>query len=347
MRRYILIQFALCLAFVGVLQAASPELTEKILTDGWSRKYSARKKLDALMASPGATQLKNQQAHLLALIHQRRYREALPIATRMSSATSAAQKEIWVSVVMRKYSAALASMQRMAGKVTGAPKKDQIKQAQFLGRMMGFLDGPVRKKTKQADRDRVRHEIEKNLGPLQTQFNQAHASVMKQYMGKVNELAKVITLGIEQEKKLRAQLKVDLEEIRKKNKDDQSRLDDKVEKTERQFRREESSLRKQDLPLQRELDRVDDAAVGLQIDRSRTVRRIWRELDWERERDRRRNRDGRRRLRTLFAATKSQPSSMAACSIGQPSQSASSSIWQRGTNCTQGAEEAESTSQSS
>jgi len=278
MKRFAVLGF---LALSSGLQAAPPsQVTSQLLTDGWSRKISARKTVDGLMQMPGASQRQAQEAYLLVLIHQRRYRQARPVAERLAASDSpkatAGAAQVWLSAVMRQYTTALGSMESLSGEVTKASLVRQIELAGFLGRMMGFLDGPASKRIPTGRRDAARQNIENRLGALAGEFQKARADILKQYLDQSNVLAATLAKGIQQEKKLRGQLKLDVKDIRRRNDQQQASLDERRTKVDRQYRVQSSDIRKQESPIRRELRRVDDAASSVQYDRATLNRRIWR-----------------------------------------------------------------------
>lgn len=125
----------------------------QLLDAGWRPAFAARAAADeqfeaARTLAPGDTRV--LAAYWLVLTQQRRYEDALSCLNdylkKQPTSITALHAKTWIETVLHEHDQALLSAQRLATAVAAQPAADgspQDEAAQFLGRLFGYLAGPL------------------------------------------------------------------------------------------------------------------------------------------------------------------------------------------------------------
>lgn len=172
--------------------ASRAELLTRMLEEGWGVQRQAREAADTYrqrLSALATDDAEAEFAHALVLTKQRRFADAAavlqPLATQADTPVAALQMLIWLEVVQGRYDAALARIAPLAERVTGdqtLPGLEADEALLFLGRIVGFLEGPAASQVAAASVDRQARRVLEILEPRQVRlFEQGQADVTEQY----------------------------------------------------------------------------------------------------------------------------------------------------------------------
>jgi hypothetical protein len=129
-------------------------------------------------------------AYALVQLKHRRYQEAsrlLAEAVAVEPGDAAIRRaEIWVTLLTRRYPAALVQMAGLAKALAAEPPGDAPQSSRFLGRMFGFLEGPA---GSAIDADRLAEDRGRIVGLLGTALEDEFEAGRQAVLEKHDELA--------------------------------------------------------------------------------------------------------------------------------------------------------------
>jgi hypothetical protein len=203
----------------------------------------------------GDEQVDPRVSYAFALVQMRnlKYDEARRLLDEVLAARpgdmAARRSKIWVLTITQSYSAALVEMEKLAQNLaaesrevdnqgaqppTPAPDGTETSSAEFLGRVMGFIDGPAAR----AVAEHIRGDYRKRLvAPLSTadrqSFEQAYSTVQKRF----------------------AELSLDREQTKADAKADQQKRQERVQK---ELERDRTAVAQQKSSLQERSEKLAD-----------------------------------------------------------------------------------------
>jgi len=274
---------AVCLAAAlsfdpPVTRAAPYDLgaeVRKLFQAGWNRtkagREGAQRQYEELRRlAPG--DLRINYAYALVQLRQNRYREAVELFDQVLDADKqhlgARNAQIWLSVLTKQFPRAMHQMQQAAELL---PDEDAAAEAEepyrrfavFLGRIFGYLDGPVKEQVSEAARADCRRQIMAQLTTTRrAAFDAAQKSVVAEFSGAAEQAELSAT-----EAELEAARRKDraLEELNSRENEmaaaaaaEQQRLAQLKEKAEYEIR----DLQDEDRKLAGELHRIEVNAIG-------------------------------------------------------------------------------------
>ncbi|MCI0360131.1 MAG: hypothetical protein L0211_16760, partial [Planctomycetaceae bacterium] len=271
---------ALALPVANADEPASREAIAKLLDVGWGTTPKVRIAGDAQydevrrLAGPTPASL---EASLLVLLAQRRYDDAAARADELLAKDPAhltgQRAKIWIAVVLKNYSASMLAADKLSQQLADDPPRAEDELAvhddmhAFLGRVFGFLGGPVAESVNQEERkSQERTILERITEPRRAKFEQARDGVVARFLDltgdKDDERKRVIDEAAAAREKTLKELESEKEAIAGRVKE----LDGRKDKLQADLRDELAEIAKDDQPLVQELARLDTRARALNRD---------------------------------------------------------------------------------
>lgn len=260
--------------------AKGREAIAKLLDVGWAATPKARAASDAQydevrrLAGPTPAAL---EASLLVLLQQRRFEDATKRADELLAKNpadlTAQRAKIWIAAVVKNYSAAMLAADKLSQQLADDPPRAEDEQAihdelhGFLGRVFGFLGGPVAENVNQEERKTYeRRLVDRMTETRRTKFEEARDGVVAKYLeltgDKDDERQRVIDQAAAAREKTLKELESEKEAIAGRVKE----LDGRKDKLQADLRDELAEIAKDDQPLVQELARLDGRARSLNRD---------------------------------------------------------------------------------
>jgi chromosome segregation ATPase len=270
-------------ALGSVIRADEPAAREaiaKLLDVGWGTTPKVRIAADAQynevrrLAGPTPAAL---EASLLVLLQQRRFDDAAKrsdeLLERDPGNLTARRAKIWMAVVLKDYSAAMFATDKLSQQLADDPPRAEDEQAvhddlhAFLGRIYGYLGGPVAENVNQDERkDQERKIIERITESRRAIFEEARDGVVARFLeltgDKDDERKRVLDEAAAAREKTLKELETEKEAIAGRSKE----LDGRKDKLQTELRDELAAIAKDDQPLVQELARLDSRARSLNRD---------------------------------------------------------------------------------
>jgi len=252
----------------------------KLLDVGWSVSPQARTAADLqyqeiLKVAPDDARA--SEASWLVLMVQRRFDAALKRLdehlVRWPSDLSALRAKTWIQTVLKNYSAAVVSADRLStlltadGPMTDAERAEHAELIGFLGRLVGYLGGPVAEAFNQDERKQLEKRWLGRLADSQrTLFEDARNGVLARFIAMTDESSDArdkaaATAQAEKEKTL-AELNTDREQMAARAKE----LEERRNKLRSELQSEMDTINKQDQPLVQQAAQLASQANVLNID---------------------------------------------------------------------------------
>jgi hypothetical protein len=274
-------------------EAASRAAIEKLLDVGWATTPQARIAADlqydeATRAAAGDGRALS--AWWLVLLQQRRYDEALKRLdehlTRSPGDLQALRAKAWSQAILKNYTGALVTADKLSQQLAAErAESDEERAAQneligFLGRLFGYLGGPVAGAVNQEQRKSAEKQILARIEESrQAQFEEAFNGVLARFIAMTDESAdardKAVAAAVAEKEKTLAELEADRTQAAERAKE----LEERRKKLQSEFRDELDQIAKEDRPLVQELARLDSRAgllnrdlLGYQVEIDRLTR---------------------------------------------------------------------------
>jgi hypothetical protein len=264
----------------SAVDRAAADAIAKLLEVGWSNSPQARAAADTQItevAKLAGGEPIAQQAWLLILLQQRRYDEALKRADALiakdATDTTALRAKVWMATLLKNYEAAMLAAEELSQQLAAAPPLNEAEQAvqddlfKFLGRIYGFLGGPIADDINQEARKTAEKAILARIPPTrQALFEEARDGVVAKFLemtgAKDDERLKAIAASdATKDKTLK-----EIEDERQKISDRSQELDDRRTQLQSELRDELSEIAKEDRPLVQDLARLEARAGSLSRD---------------------------------------------------------------------------------
>lgn len=271
-------------ADTATLERLVTELLDRGLVTG-SQALADAEKLHKQAAAVAPADTRPDYALALVLIKQYRYAEAAPVLDRIIKAdpkhTRAREARVWISLLLRKYPEAIFELEDLGKQLAAAPPSDPDEArdaALFLGRMYGFLEGPVASHDVKIRADDLRASQNRFVDRLPTAAREALDA------GREEVVAQFLSLTGQAEE-TRAEAKVEEQEQKDADKKliaaEQERVAAEQAALAEQFAQARSAaeqavnrLEQQILPLNAEIDRLNAQIAIVSGDVSRFDLRI-------------------------------------------------------------------------
>lgn len=210
-------------------------------------------------------------ASMLVLMQQRRFDEAAKRAGELLAADPndalALRAKIWIAAILKNYEAAMISADKFSAQLEANPamteedKEQRQELIAFLGRMFGFLGGPVADVANQEQRKayekQVLARLDESEKPL---FEEARDGVLQKFIettdAKLDERERAIADSAASKEKTLQELEADRQQMAERT----QQINEEREKLQSELRDELAELERQDAPLETELARLDARA---------------------------------------------------------------------------------------
>jgi hypothetical protein len=288
-----------------VFSASADEATTKagirrLLEEGWSISPSARAAADAQYADLQQTAAGDKRlltASALVLMQQRRYDDAGKrldeLLAEDSKNTLALRAKIWLSATLKNYGGAMVDAERLSALLPAESTQNADAEAEarehlaFLGRICGYLAGPVADNVDQLARKELEKKITIGLSDARlTVFEQARDGVTQKYFELTDTKEDAAKRVIDQRKAESEQALQDVEATRQQIADRVKELEELASKLQKELNDELNEIQRLDRPLVADLARLDVRAANIRNDLASTELEIDRlSIRLERERD--------------------------------------------------------------
>lgn len=212
------------------------------------------------------------QGYAILLIRQHKYPEAIKLIEQVlksdESNLYAWKIKSWLSVITKNYATALVELDRvsqlMSADETGDTEEQQLEVARYLGRVFGFLEGPVADASNPAQRDPAMKKIVARLSePRQAAFEEGRARVLAAFnsLGAEKEESEEKAKVVAEEE--REKLLEDLEARKEKIAARRSEIGPQRDKLRSEIKAESDQLLKEQQPFLNQLNVLNANAAGL------------------------------------------------------------------------------------
>jgi hypothetical protein len=191
--RWIVAPLAITLVLVGSRLRAADDTrlsgaVQALFEAGWDGSYQSRSAADKQFQAVeqlASADPRAMYAYALVQIKQRRYSEAEKLISEILSSQPenihALKARIWLSMMLKKYSAALVDMNQMSQQLP-ADEPARRELAKYFGRLFGFLEGPAQGAVGDAILERTRGQIVARIGADgAVLFEEARGAVIEQF----------------------------------------------------------------------------------------------------------------------------------------------------------------------
>lgn len=277
----------MCLSVLGLFRgtvARGEELrradVERLFQLAWSTASEDRSEVapyyEQLSAKSGGD-ARLRHARLLTAIKLRQYADAAKMADVLTAVDKPAldhlRARVWLSVLLKNYGQASVAMEKLLAALpplADPPADDEgdfEELSRFLGRVQGFLDGPVADAVPEAQRNALRKKITEGLsGERKVAFLEGRQAVLDQFLAltdaKETRREKTKEAG-ERERDERLQ---SLNDSREQAAERAKELDSRKSKLRSELNDELAQLQKQDAPLARRFAQLDAQGTALRRD---------------------------------------------------------------------------------
>lgn len=261
----------------------------RMMDVGWSVTPTARAAADAQYIELQATAAGDERlltASVLVLLQQRRYEEAGKrldeLLTQDADNILALRAKTWLAATMKSYGGAIVTAEKLRAALpvesTQDPTGEAIAQDQlaFLGRLCGYLAGPVADGVDQAERKQLEKTVLMGLGDeRRLVFEQARDGVTQKFFELTDTKSDQEKKNVEDRKVEANQTLQDVDNARKEIESRAGELEASATKLQKEWNDELAEIERADRPLVAELARLraradiigrDLASYQIQID---------------------------------------------------------------------------------
>ncbi|MFM8251772.1 MAG: hypothetical protein ACKOBW_09280 [Planctomycetota bacterium] len=295
---------------------------EKLLELGWSRVPATVAEADQLyttLVERHAGDVSLEQAHLLFSLKQRRFEAAIQIADRLAvhpqQKLAALRMKAWLLIFTKQYEKAGSAMEKLAAAlpaevppgravavpgdkpapavnpVPGAPQLDDNSPeslAKFLGRLQGYLDGPVADQVPEPQRTDLRERLVARLAePWRETFNQGREQVLQKFASLQQDKSQTLEKVQEAAERKRDDRLTELDQSRETAEQRAERLVSDARNLREDFTKRMSDIERRDAPLNRQMQnlnqQINQLTVRLQDTRASLAIENARAIAWERD----------------------------------------------------------------
>jgi flavin-binding protein dodecin len=260
--------------------AAANQAIAKLLDVGWSQTSQARAAADAqaqLLLPLAASEPRARTAVWLVLLQQRRFDDALKhVEDQLADDPNdllALRAKVWILTLRKNYAGALVAIDDLGAALadqqpkTEKDRPDFDESIGFLGRILGFLGGPVAESLNQEQRKSVERKVLARFEDAEIAvFEDARNGVLARHIELTGESAdsrdEAAAFAVAEKEKTLADVQADRAEIEKRAQE----LEERKEKIQSELKSELSDIASKDQPLVRELTRLNSRANFLNND---------------------------------------------------------------------------------
>lgn len=264
-------------------QASKTQFVSQLLTIGWDTKPDARAQAENLYATGRETNPASHDAiyaYALVKMHQRQYPEAASLLEEYLAVDGAHpyawRAKSWLSMLMKNASSSLVELdkisQLLADQKVELTASEREEFVRYLGRMIGFLEGPGEGLANAATTRAAKQKISERLTPTEREaFESAVSLVADEYavLATAKDDAQVQEIATAERKKREELAQLDKDELDIGARKEELKL--RAEKIESEVAAENDSYSKADAPLAGEFDRVAAQATAVERDLARVV----------------------------------------------------------------------------
>ncbi len=253
---------------------------ESMLDAGWPGSFKTRAAADDEFKNVQSVSRGDKRAvyaYILVLMKQRRYPEAESLLEKLvahdEEDVHAWKAKAWLSMLLKKHERSLADLDKISLLLEADAAKDKEQESvEFMGRMIGYLEGPAQGAVTKSRLDRQTVRIDARLDDSQAEaFESARQSVVDMFNDfskeKVDSKQKAEVEAVQQQEKL----KEDLDEESQRLDSRREAIAPEVEKIRDEGKEELKAIADEDAPLLKELDRLDAQAFELRREESRVA----------------------------------------------------------------------------
>lgn len=289
MRCFSITLLLLCTGAANADDLAIKAGISRMMEVGWSVTPTARAAADAQYVELQATaagDVRLLTASALVLLQQRRYEEAGKrldeLLVQDADSILALRAKAWLAATMKSYGGAIVTAEKLRAVLplesTQDPTGEGIAQDQlaFLGRLCGYLAGPVADKVDQNERKQLEKTILMGLGDeRRLVFEQARDGVTQKFFELTDTKSDQEKKNVEDRKVEANQTLQDVENARKEIESRAGELEASATKLQNEWNDELAEIERADRPLVAELARLraradiigrDLASYQIQID---------------------------------------------------------------------------------
>jgi hypothetical protein len=261
---------------VGSLLAEPPSLRQEIanlLEAGWSGTAASRAAADRAfenLSDAAKSDPRSGYAYALVLMKQRRYEQAIGELDSVIKADeadlSARENKIRLLMLTKNYSGALVELDRLSRIVSEAPQEQVAPERRhdvlrFIGRVVGFLEGPGESGIAAVTRLRAQREIESRLSDEDLViYDEARDGVLARFGKSIGQAETGREEAVTGQQRQREEAKRDLEVQRTQQQERAAELLGKAEQLRKEIKDNEAEFAKNERPLLDRLARLERQA---------------------------------------------------------------------------------------
>jgi hypothetical protein len=259
---------------------AAVDAIARLLDVGWSNSPQARTAADAQaaeVAKIAAGEPAARQAWLLVLLTQRRYDEAQKQAEALLAKNPAdklaARSKIWTQALLKNYEATMLTTDELSKQLAATPPMNDAEQAehddlyQFLGRIYGFLGGPIADAISQDERKVAEKAIVERIPETRRAlFEEARDGVIVKFLETTGAKDDAQLKAIAAAEAAKDKTLAEIDDERQRITDRSKELDDRRSQLQSELRDELAEIAKEDRPLVQDLARLEARAGALNRD---------------------------------------------------------------------------------
>ncbi|HZN34241.1 MAG TPA: hypothetical protein VFB80_10495 [Pirellulaceae bacterium] len=267
-------------ALASADEAEARAAIAKLLDVGWATTPQARVAADLQrdeVARTASGDPRALAAAWLVLLQQRRYDDGLKRIdehlVRSPNDLNALRAKAWVQAILKNYPAALVSADKLSQQLaadppqTEAEREDHKELIGFLGRLLGYLGGPVAATVNQEQRKAAEKAILARLeASRQPLFEDAFNGVLAKFIAMTDESSdardQAVAAAVAEKDKTLAEIEADRQQAAARAKE----LEERRKSVQAEFQGELEQIAKEDRPLVQQLAQLDSRAAVLNRD---------------------------------------------------------------------------------
>ena len=267
-------------ALASADEAEARAAIAKLLDVGWATTPQARVAADLQrdeVARTASGDPRALAAAWLVLLQQRRYDDGLKRIdehlVRSPNDLNALRAKAWVQAILKNYPAALVSADKLSQQLAADPPQTQAEREDhkeligFLGRLLGYLGGPVAATVNQEQRKAAEKAILARLeASRQPLFEDAFNGVLAKFIAMTDESSdardQAVAAAVAEKDKTLAEIEADRQQAAARAKE----LEERRKSVQAEFQGELEQIAKEDRPLVQQLAQLDSRAAVLNRD---------------------------------------------------------------------------------
>jgi hypothetical protein len=261
---------------IGSLLAEPPSVRQEIaglFETGWSTTAASRSAADRTFEELSVVARKDPRsgyAYALVLMKQRRYEQAINeldnVLKREESNLAARENRIRLLMLTKNYSGALVELDRLSRIISEAPQEQFSPQRRhevlrFIGRVVGFLEGPGESGVAAVTRNRAQREIESRLSEDGLViYDEARDGVLARFGKSIGQAETGREEAVTEKQRQREEAKRDLEVQRTQQQERAAELLGRADQLRKEIKDNEAEFAKAERPLLDRLARLERQA---------------------------------------------------------------------------------------